>query len=159
MSEKTTKITPEVQAMSDVIAKDIKIADDGTVDLNSIEKAYLGTLPEELHEPLKAIHDHRSVFFAASTNALGTTAVDHMVKHKNVELITAEFPMFGKDTFNVGVKRREEFPDLKDKEKTIVKYGAVTTKYSAYDSTTKVGQVKVVKHELAEAALKKLAEG
>lgn len=155
-AEKAPKINAEVIKLSDLIKPGIKIAKDATVEIDP--ELYTKTLPEGLtKETVEQVNQHNSNFFAATTHAFGHTAVDHMKKHKDVEVLSASFPLLGKDTWNVGIDRKKTFPNPANPDQPIESYGVVSAKLEINEARLKVGQLKQVKLELGEAALKALA--
>lgn len=157
MSDKT-KLAPEVVAMAKIIADNVERKDGETPAIS--KEAFKKTLPEALTEEIvDGVYDHRNTFMAASAQVTAGIALEELTKNKDLKSVTLEVPMHGKDTFAVTVERRNEYPDMTDKSKPpVVKYGQMTTKYTAYESSARVGQVKIVKAEAAERALKLLAE-
>lgn len=155
-SEKTSKISETNLKLSETIKSGIKITKDHTVEIDP--EAYIKTLPENLSkEIVEQVNQHNSNFFAASSHAFGHTAVDHMAKHKDVEVLSASFPLLGKDTWNVGVDRKKTFPNPANPDQPIESYGVISCKLEINEARLKVGQLKQVKLELGEAALKALA--
>ena len=155
--ETTSKIDESVLTLSKKLAASIEIAKDGTVKIEP--DLYKNNLPEEV--PLavaEKLQDYNSTFFAASAHAFGDAALGHMKKHADTKVLSGSFDMLGKDTWSVGVERSKSFPNPKKPEESIVVYGAITGKLEVNEARMKAGQLKRVKEELGEAALKALAE-
>lgn len=154
--KKIAKISPAVLKLSETIAPAIKIAKDGTVEVE--KELYLNNLPEGLtKETLEQVQGYNSDFFAATAHAFGHAGIKHMKTHKDAQVLSASFDLVGKDTWSVGIERQKSFPNPADADKPITSYGVVTGKLEVNEARFKVGQLKQVKIELGDAALKALA--
>lgn len=152
------KLAQPVLDLSARAQQDIKIdvAKDGTVVVAVPEDHFMQAMPEHLHAPAKELHEFTSNYMTGVTHAVGTLGVPVFKKNKNVDNIEATFRLMGKDTFKVSMDRKREFPggpNSKDGEK-IVQYGVLNTKLDTVSARPNVGQMKLVRKEIGEAALK-----
>ena len=156
MSEEATKkdLSPEVKALAEVMTKGIEVKADGTTTVQ--KDLYTANLPEGLtEETVASVSKYNSTFVAAGASAIGSLAVAAMAKHKNIESVSAEVPMVGKDRVNYTVHRQKEYPNPAGGDK-IVKKGEVSASLHIQGAVTKTGQLKLVREQIADLALKSL---
>jgi hypothetical protein len=152
-----SQISQNVLDLSEVIAKGLEI--DAKTGATTVEEGlFEKSLPEGMTaDQVSKVHEHEAVFAQAAVHALGTKACDVIKKHKELETVTAEFPMSGKDHLNVSVKREQTFPVPGSSGEKTTKYGHVQVAYKA-DAMRNVGQMKKVMEDVSdlfEAACKK----
>lgn len=139
-------ISPEIAALSEKIASGVSLVD-GKVVVDS--NTYVQTLPEGITvEQAKALHDHNANFFPAAVKALGPVVLDAMKKDKKIDSLSAEFPMIGKDRFEVTIERKREFPNPADKENPSVIFGNIKASLTTQAARASRGSMSIVKEQL-----------
>ena len=119
--------------------------------------AYIQTLPEGLTaEHVNALHEHHSILFPAVTLAHGGISEDAMKKEKDLASLSLEFPMVGKDHFDVHYNREQTFPNPAGGE-PITKFGTVRTALVTQSAVASRGEMNKVRDFLSAEALKAFA--
>lgn len=151
------KLSPAIQTLSEFLAPlvSIEAAKDGAATVKVDAEAYINSLPEwaDKDQARRLAEEHNPTFFAAATKTVGEHAIKAMGKNKACTNVEAVFPLFGHDTFTVAVDREKTYPIPGSSEK-VTQYGVVSTKLDTVGAVTRAGQMKLVKAELQEAALK-----
>lgn len=150
-----SKITPEVQTLSDKLAKAIKIeVKDGAAKTTVEADQYLANLPEGLTEAqIKLKQNYDGQFFAAASKAFGEAAIPVLKKHKDIDQISAAFPLYGKDAFSVSMDRSKTYPNPAGGEPSTT-YGVLSAKLETQAARANRGLIKHIREELSESALK-----
>lgn len=126
--------------------------EDGDKPIGIYEK----NLPEGLSmDGAKKYHDYNCDFAAAGRLAFSEMSVEAMVSDKNLETVTGEIPMVGKDVFTFKIDRSRTYPDSINKGPDTVKYG-VSTAGITMEATKNIGQMNVIKNHIYEMAKEKL---
>lgn len=140
--------------MFDVVAKTLQI--DESTGVGTVSKeTYEQTLPEGITiDTVKTLQEHNGYFIAAASKALGEAAIPVLKKNAELEKVTLSIPVGHKDQINIDFQRSRQVPD-RESNGTKTKHGVLMASYDMYGSKS-VGDLKKVKTELAEAALKAL---
>jgi hypothetical protein len=130
--------------------------DAGIIKEKEPGKVYEQNLPDGLTLDLvEKINNYDTVFVAAGAHAYGNMAIKAMAENKGLKQVTGELKTIDKNKASYSVERSKEYVNhLQGGEKT-TKYGVTTTSYEIKAGKNS-GQLKTVKNELAELALKML---
>lgn len=107
MSDKKTKHAEAVASLRSVIAARLNIdTDTGAFTTSEGEDIYTASLPEGLTtDVIKSVHDHNTMFVAASTGAVVDKVVEAFKVNKDLTQVNYELPMFGKDKLQIMANR------------------------------------------------------
>lgn len=168
----TKKETPQVETKPEISEAVLEMAkaieaeltlDNKTGIVAAGEGIYEKTLPENLTiDTVKAVSTHNANFVAAGSYAVGSMAVAAMAKHKNLERVSSEIKMAGKDVLNVAVERSKDFVnhlkrDEKGEPEKSIRFGVVTTGYEVRAGKN-AGELKKVRSAIADMAMAKLSK-
>lgn len=149
-----SKINENVAALAEKLKGHITYADK---KLTVSPDAYIQTLPEGLTaEHVNALHEHHSNLFPAVTLAGGSASQSAMEKEKDITALSLEFPMIGKDHFDVHYNREQTFPNPAGGE-PITKFGTVRTALTTHSAISSRGEMNKVRDFLSAEALKAFA--
>lgn len=140
------EIPAAVEALSEKIAAGVSFVDGKIViDPNT----YVQTLPESITvEQVKALHDHNANFFPAAVHALKAPVLKAMKKDKDIEKLQGSFPLIGKDTFDVTIERKRDFPVIGSEGKTTTVYGNIKASLTTQAARANIGAFSAVKESL-----------
>ena len=107
MSDKKTKNAEAVASLRAEIAARLNIdTDTGAFTTSEGEDIYTASLPEGLTtDVIKSVHDHNTMFVAASTGAVVDKVVEAFKVNKDLTQVNYELPMFGKDKLQIMANR------------------------------------------------------
>ena len=107
MSDKKTKHAEAVASLRAEIAARLNIdTDTGAFTTSEGEDIYTASLPEGLTtDVIKSVHDHNTMFVAASTGAVVDKVVEAFKVNKDLTQVNYELPMFGKDKLQIMANR------------------------------------------------------
>lgn len=120
---------------------------------------YEKNLPEGVTmEQVTGIRDYNTTFVAASAKAFGELAVDALKSNKKLDSLAVDISMGGKDSVSHSILRSKLHIDRLHDNKETTKYGAMTTTFEVHGTKGSAGQLKAVRDEISELALKALAK-
>lgn len=141
-------IKPEIRDLAARIKDNIAIEGNTA----SVDKdLFVRLLPEGVTEDMvKRYQEHTTQVIAATSLALGQAAIPAMKKHKDLDNLTLNMPLVGKDNLQVNFKRQDEVGAPGAAEKT-TKFGVVSAKMQIYGTKTR-GEFAKVREELSQDA-------
>lgn len=146
MSEKETKLKPEVEAIAEVLRKTAKVNDKHQVEFDP--NAFEATLPSGLDKStIKKAEQAKQYFGIAQSLVVGELGLEHMKKHKDVKEVTCTSALpVGKC---VTVLKREQVTRNVQTGEEKVNYGYVSTRLVTKVPGTQIVEVRRRMGELA----------
>jgi hypothetical protein len=147
-----SEITAENLELSGKIASHFKIDKEGKPTIN--EHVYVDCAPEGItSESIQAHLTYRDNFVAAATHAAGMASNTAAKTHKTIEEISFQFPLGGKDTYNLEWMRSKEVPNGIGKEAGMkTAFGHTTRGITQTATKGSSGQMKAVLAAISENA-------
>ncbi len=156
MSEKNEIVIAEtVTELASKIKEHLSV-DKKTGVITAAADIYKTCLPDDMSaDTVQRVRDHDTTFVAATVKAVGDISLPVMAKNKELESTTGVVDMLAKSHVSVDFKRKEEFPNPKEKGATITKFG--TTKVEVHHAAGhNAGELKKARNWLKEEAEKTL---
>lgn len=118
---------------------------------------YMDNLPETVSkEAAEALNNYNSVFFPASTHAFGEKAIEAMKGNPEIQQMTIEIPMVGKDHYDVTINRQRTYRNPQDESTPVVKWGQVDTQLVTHSAKNSRGEMNAIRDKLSAMALEQL---
>lgn len=147
----TLRVSSSLVAKAPAFDKNAKIL---TVD--GYGELLAAAVPAMTTEVQKQVQDFNTTFFAGATHATHELATKHMTKAGGPDVFVVEFPMIGKDNWEVAYTKSKEVSGGIPKEgqpappkKTV--YGTTVGKLNVY-ATGNVGEMSKVKQTISASA-------
>ena len=152
----STPFHDEVMELSGKLSTDIS----STNGVSSIVKtAYIKNLPETLTaEHAEQLQKYNNAFFPAATHAFGEHAIKEMKNNGDLNQMTLEIPMVGKDHYDITINRSRTFRNPQDESTPVVKWGYVQDQLVTHALKNGKGEMSAVRDRLAEMALENLCK-
>lgn len=148
------EISKELRELSEKIQGAIEIDDSGNATID--KEFYVNNLPEGTTvEQIRAIKKFDTLITAAAADGFGRVAIEKMATNKDIDKSSFTLPTIDKDSIDFALSRQRTGINPATGEET-VSYGRVVVSATAH-SVANAGQLKLVKKELAELAMKKFA--
>lgn len=149
--------TVAVDALADKIRQTIEI-DPVTGEVGKTENIFVDSFKayETNLEEIARVERLRTHIAAASTKAIGLAGIDSMKDNPELNRVSGEIPLYGKDVFRVAVDRSGTVRNPKTGEVSTV-HGVVRTEFvqTAGANRGVMSSVRTSLREAAEAALNK----
>ena len=126
----------------------------------TIDKAaYTKNLPEGLTaETIEAVQKYNSTFYPAVTHAFGEHAITTMKNSSEVNQLTLEVPLVGKDHYDITVNRSRTYRNPQDETTPVVKWGHVESQLVTHAIKAGRGEMSVIRDRLSAMALEALCK-
>ena len=155
-------LKPDVLALSDKIYTGLSANVDTTTGVAPSDKDIFKDtlhdtgLPEVVTvELVESIDTHIGKFIAASAHAIGRVGIEAMTANKELKTVETVIKMAGKNQLGLEVERNHVYPNPKNKDEPIEKFGVVSVTYDI-TADNNSGQLKAARSIIAELGMSAL---
>lgn len=157
MTTTTIVIDPKILAYSDLLEQASKfehIKGNQNATVKASEDAIEKILPEGITKEIyRTVSEFTGDLASAASYMLGKMSIPEMKKHSEIESVTFELPLTGKDKIVAQFDRTTTYPGKNEagEQVTKTKFGSSSVKIDMYDVGPR-GELKKIKQLLSEQA-------